>query len=490
MDEVYAWVEDQRTRNRDDFYSFLDQQRAIWTPRNVFNRCCAKWLADGNYTVWGDGYGDDYVDEYSFHNGCNGNCGREHPRVVLSFDAERKSTIATISHQLDPFQRYFQERMNEDTAWIRDRSLYELNGFLRENDTKLRAQGHFGSHLVSIENGALEASDSAQREEDERPAKRPKTTPVAADLLEKVMDIFLLEGRAQEFDLFSLYCMRQTSRLFRRIATQIATSRLKTANFHITPLVDGVEQYGDDKFDGYNSETWEINGDPAIEDGGLCRYKKCDEVLLGPLLDDDGEERLGTVTVVPTDPEKAEFKWSSPYLYVDVDEDDRGYKTDVDHYIGQVLRVYWRPDPVDGVQEKQRTDMYDTILPSLGIGVYRFYLGEAPKTGLNTVTRSGVTIEFEVLESSEQRERDEDEVQERDEDQVASEDDSVMYRTSYSGRARIIKLKVDFGVLVQQHALQLFRTVTREHQRIERERPLKAAEVAYVESIKAAAKSI
>lgn len=177
MDAVYAWVEDQRERNRNDFYRFLDQQRAKWTPRNVVSRCCVKWLADGKFTY------NEYADEYSFRNGCQGNCGREHPRVVLSFDAGRKTTIATLSHpELSPFQRYFQERMNEDTAWVYDRSSYDLDGFIRENQKELRTQQHFGAHLVTIAAGALEASDIAQRaQEEERPSKRAKTFTIATN---------------------------------------------------------------------------------------------------------------------------------------------------------------------------------------------------------------------------------------------------------------------------------------------------------------------
>lgn len=140
MDEVFAWVADQRDRNRSGFYRFLEQQRNRWMPNHVFNRCCVKWLVDGNYT-W-----DEFQDEYSFCNGCQGNCGREHPRIVLDFDVARKVTTATLSHpELAPFQRYFQECVNQETAWVRDRSSYELNGFIRENQTKLRTQQYFGS---------------------------------------------------------------------------------------------------------------------------------------------------------------------------------------------------------------------------------------------------------------------------------------------------------------------------------------------------------
>jgi len=127
---------------------------------------CVKWLADGNYTPneW------DYDPYGSFRDGCMGNCGREHPRLVLSFDAATKTTVATVTHpELLPFQNYFEERVNEETAWVRDRSSYDLNGFIRENLTNLRTQRHFGRHLVSVADGALEASDAAQREQGRAP---------------------------------------------------------------------------------------------------------------------------------------------------------------------------------------------------------------------------------------------------------------------------------------------------------------------------------
>lgn len=63
--------------------------------------------------------------------------------------------------------------MNQDeegTAWVRDRNSHELNGSVRENQTSLRR--HFGIHLVSLEDGALEASDGVQREQQEEKKQR------------------------------------------------------------------------------------------------------------------------------------------------------------------------------------------------------------------------------------------------------------------------------------------------------------------------------
>jgi hypothetical protein len=476
MDEVFAWVEDQRDRNRNDFYRFLEQQRNRWMPNHVFNRCCVKWLVDGNYT-W-----DEFQDEYSFRNGCQGNCGREHPRIVLDFDVTRKVTTATLSHpELAPFQRYFQERVNQETAWVRDRSSYELNGFIRENQTKLRTQQYFGSHLVTVANGALEASDAAQREqlEEARPAKRPKTSSATdVDVLEKAMTIVLRDkSLGEELDLFSLYCLRQTSRFFRSMAMEIATSRLKAAKFYIIPLTDGMEKSGD-MLDGFNDESWEITDDYGLS---AVQYHRCANVAFktsSPAEDSIEENRLGGASFVPSDMESAEFKWDSGYLYDNADEDD-SYKKPPESYCGQKLRVFWRPETVDGVEEKPRldTDMHDRPLPSLGVEIAKFEIGDAPKTGLNVRTsRTGVTVEFEVLESLEET------------GMGLDEDEPEEECTCYSGRARIVKLKVDFGALVRQHALQLFRNTRREHARIERERPLKASEVAHLQLIEAATK--
>lgn len=197
-----------------------------------------------------------------------------------------------------------------------------------------------------------------------------------------------------------------------------------------------------------------------------------------PAEDSIEENRLGGASFVPFDMVGAEFKWDSGYLYDNPDEDD-SYKKPPESYCGQKLRVFWRPETVDGVEEKPRldTDMHDRPLPSLGVEIAKFEIGDAPKTGVNVRTsRTGVTVEFEVLESLEET------------GMGLDEDEPEEECTCYSGRARIVKLKVDFGALVQQHALQLFRNTRREHARIERERPLKASEVAHLQLIEAATK--
>jgi hypothetical protein len=127
MYEIDAWVEDRRAANNAAFHQFLKEQKQIWTPPREMYKCCVKWLADGPLKE-DYGYGD--FDEYSFRNGCDGRCGRDHPKITLSFDAKRKVVLATLSHQLDPFCKIFLQRCAEETAWPQSAISYELDGFL------------------------------------------------------------------------------------------------------------------------------------------------------------------------------------------------------------------------------------------------------------------------------------------------------------------------------------------------------------------------
>lgn len=477
MDAVYAWVDDQKESNRNKFYRFLDEQRQKWLPRHVFNRCCVKWLADGPLSYEGE-----YDDPYSCRNGCRGDCGREHPTIELDFDTGRNITTATLTHpELAPFRQYFQQCIDNGTAWVRDRSSYDLNGFLRENQTKLRRQDNFGSHLVTIAAGALEASDAAQLQAlEEPPAKRPKTTGLEnTSLFEDTMNVVNLSGTFEEdLDLFSIYNLRETSKFFRRMAMQIATNRLKTAKFYIMPLINGMIQQDMERADPlqFDDATCSTDGYSYF-----LEYTQCENVLLQYDSQPESQEhhRLGEASFVPCDPNVAEFSWR----YEDRGDDEEGRE-----YSGQKLRVFWRPEPVDGVQERARTDL--TSLPSLGVEIGTFDLiSTSEEQGRNVRSHMGVTLEYDVLESSEDKIEESSGENEEDEDEEdVDENDEKETFTRYVGRIRIVKLKVDFGALARQHALQLLRKVAREQVEIQRERPLKASEVAYGDQIEAAIK--
>jgi hypothetical protein len=222
MDEVMAWAEDQRHDRRSRFDRFLAEQRKIWTPSRVFNRCCVKWIADGAPSPADC---DEFYDGHSFRNGCDGRrCNRNHPKITLSFDSERNVTLATMSHQLDPFCNYFSQRLEEETAWPQSATVYQLDRFLRPNLTKLRET--FTSHLISVSSEAIASSERAQSEmQEERDSKRPRIEqPVLVfDRLEQVLDIVLLHCLERGLDPISILCMSRTCRMFQKKARNIAS---------------------------------------------------------------------------------------------------------------------------------------------------------------------------------------------------------------------------------------------------------------------------
>lgn len=493
MDEVYAWVDEQREDNRARYFRFLAEQRAIWTPQSVFSRCCVKWLADGRESF--DEYGLD--DEYGFRNGCDGRCGRDHPIITLRFDKQQNCTTATLSHDFDIFR---QRILDDDRGWPVSATCYTMQGFLRENRTHL-ASGRFGAHLVVVAKGALEASDEAQelqRQRLERDASAAKVTKLTtAATLGSVLRALTNRGPAEVarvrlgdlIDLFGLFEMRRTSKDFRQAAETIASERLQSAKFTITPLVDGMEKHGEDLLDGFDSETDEIAGD--LECLQRWAYKKCDNIELAPCRSGGGSGAMSAMgsTRLPRGKYCAAagvepFTWSSNRLKNGHRDEAVRFeawdKFDED-YCGQKLVVRWHPGPQDGVQAGPRVGIYNQIKPTLGVQVVSFELGSDPHLGRHHKESGlgGISVTYEVtgcVLTKFARERDHDD---ESEDEEAGE-------VQHSGGARVVDLSVDFGCLVRLHAIQLQRSVKREHQRLQKTRPLTVFEKSYAKEIQSA----
>lgn len=83
--------------------------------------------------------------------GCNG-CNRDHPFITLRFDVTTKSTIAHLSHRLDPFVQFMNSLVAEEKAWPQSASEYQINGYLRPNLTLFRQHRGFGGHLITRSN--------------------------------------------------------------------------------------------------------------------------------------------------------------------------------------------------------------------------------------------------------------------------------------------------------------------------------------------------
>ena len=544
MDEVYAWVEDERAKNSQRFYRLLERGRRIWTPQSIFSRCCVKWLIDGGQRQDHYDQYDCFFDEYNPRNGCPGQhkCKREHPFIELTFDPESKSTIATLSHRLDPFISYFDTLVSQGKATKLPHSIYKLNGYLRPSLTALRTNTPFGNHLIKVAKGAMQTSDTAQAEEmevkqgaqkkprldeneckpaavhksnnasaksefsddeewteedfakiDESVARQQSATQISS-ILEKVMNIVMGERLQIDLqdDFMSLYSMRCVCKTFKTVATTIAIEKLKTLDLSVTPLVNGFEQYGEYKIDGYDEENWDAVWQIWGEPTEVVEYKKKDKVDL--LYQENEETGAG---FYPIDAAKSTFSWNSGSLDLDVDESDDDDHDEADHakyaYRGQLMRVYWHPSHADPIRPKSRVGYSRELKPSLGIMLSSFYLYNNPRN-LGSVSKSqgDVAIEYEVLECNTAKSEivdDTEDVSEYETDDEAEDGVRRVVKTAeYSGTVRISKVKLDFGVLVREHARKISKELSTKHQSILKERPLSRAEKEYSELVNIAAK--
>eukprot|EP00978_Attheya_sp_CCMP212_P023397 scaffold71588_cov47-Attheya_sp.AAC.3 len=396
---------------------------------------------------------------------------------------------------------------------------YELDGFLRENRTQIH-QALKQYHLIEVASGALVASDlaqSEQMEEETRAAKRARIEQHQA-ILDESESCTLEEVLSNELggylDFMSLYCMSRVCHKFHNGAKRIVSERLRTAKFSIIPLVDGMKQYGPDKLDGYDSLTFET-GD--IDDP-VWRYRMQAKV---DVEFDDEQNENGCFR--PCNRDTVHFFWNSGFLSVGsgnyYSDDDYQYNNSgqeyEEDYMGQILKLYWHPDPHDGVEVPRRFSVYGRQLPSLGIFLGSVCLYDTPDVGITRkrlLEDDSFYIEYEVLRSSrEEREIENEETQpdaysddeselevndasddESEHENDASDDKSELEvndasddesehenerQVQFSGEVHITKLKIHFGVLLSKVAEQQLRRLKSEHAKISESRPLRSAEV-------------
>ena len=507
--DVFAWADEQREEKRENFTRFLSSQRQIWTPNHIFNRCCVRGLADGIYSNDDAAYGEDFCDPYSFRGGCRDGhiCKYDHPTITLSFDEETKKTIATLSHRLDPFVEYFDGLVAAGSAKPQGNMAYELDGYIRHNNSALRNHNGFGSHLVEVDKASLETSDQAytaeqraKEEAKEREKKRPRLLGKADqqfELLEEALGI-VQEVRLQEdleVDPMSLYCMRSVCKLFKRIATDIGRSKANSLDISITPLVNGMWRRSkndtNDAIDGYDEETYdELCNDPFEANA----YTKKDIVTLDFR---EGGEGPG---YYPIDTSKSVFSWDSGKLLRDADEDDSD--SDIDGYAdyaynGQMMRVYWHPKKEDPIKAPPRMCAFPwgRPKPPLGIRLGAIYVKNKATIGRVVGKGRGIILEYDVLESSDEESPVDDNFSEEEdgggndmedgENKEKGEKRTWMIR--HQGKITIVKAQIDFGILVRKHARAIKFNVERKHSKVQEERPLTNVEKEYKKLVDLAA---
>jgi hypothetical protein len=374
---------------------------------------------------------------------------RVHPAVTLFFDGDKKMTVAILADQLGSLSLYFQRRVEQGTAYQRSPLYYELDGYVRENWTKVRRHkgSSFGSHFISIAIGSLTASDNAQR--DELTAERQSRMRRTLDdgLLEQALDIALLHRLKDDLDVISISFMSQPSEAFYRVAAKLAHQRLLDTTLILRPFVDGVSLSGYSNF---------VRGDAThlvscSESGRAVEYHQGEDILLS-------SSTFDSECFAPLPGTISEFSWECDELALANLHRVWG-DIPVRDYVGQKLVLYWKLDP-------SHPDFVDNKCSS-SVTLVALRLEAEPSTGVRTWPMTLSSITLDVLES-----------------RLAAIDDVTM---SFAGSVRISQVRLHFACLVRAAARGRLASLRTSHERIEESRPLLEHEIDYLQQVERAA---
>jgi len=499
-------------RNRQDssstYEDFLERQKEIWTPHELYEKCCPRFLAAGVSQRYQNG---EFV--------CFGGCRKVHPTITLYFDAAKTCTIATLSYRLDPFVKYLDHRVEEGSAVSKTPYYYELDGFLRENMHRMRHQQRlFGGHLVNVAIGALKESDEAHAKlleeahvqqlrrrhsqfclssshsvdaepDPDRASMESESSNYYQDLekLEMVLEICRLWGLGDHLDVLSIDCMSRTSRVFRQISIPMAEKRVQDCQFIVTPLVDGHYISGYSVFRRVNDNRQKVF---EREQGRLVEYAVCPSVLYRqnkkciaePSSDHSTREenmsgryfpeflsnvsfhRTNSTNDVENDT-SAGFSWACEELSfanLELECMDIGRQ----EYIGQKVMIQWRRNDVDIPTHRPRSDQ-NAHDDSRDTPVFRLSMGWAPqRVGIVDLTVPHFGLKLDIPRNT------------------VSQVDDVTF--CYQGNAKVLECKADFTFLVAAYARSLQPHLTRHHKQIEMNRPLLRHEQEFFEEVQRA----
>jgi hypothetical protein len=339
--------------NPKQYQQFISEQRDIWTPNDLFEKCCPLFLAGGDLNH------EARLKDATYS--CHGGCHKAHPTITLFYDADKSQTVAILSHRLDPFLKYLQSRLDEGTARCKTPYYYELNGFIRENFHSARQHQYlFGQHLVKVAMGALRESDQMQSRLLEENHRQQSHSRHSFEQLEKVLHICRMHRLSDDLDVLSIHCMQQTSQTFRRVATPMAQQRMMDCELVVTPQVDGVFVAGYSVFRRSNTTrltTMELEQGRMVEyaivsPSIVCRqpseqheqealvrqYMPCNDRYQGEVVvqceNGEGESKIG------------EFTWGCEELSFATLEREWG-DIGITEYTGQKIVVRWRRGMAD-----------------------------------------------------------------------------------------------------------------------------------------------
>ena len=378
------------------------------------------------------------------------------PLVTLYFDQDKCMTIAVLSRHIESLDVYFQCRVAQGLAVEVSPLYYELEGYVRENRARIQRQQGFSPGSIVVALGALEVSDEAQKKEltdDRNYLLRQRLSSTESrprdHMLEEVLEIARLHRLSNDLDALSVYFMRQTSRVLRKVATRIAEDHLQAIHLKLTPFVDGGLVSGYSRFVRDNSTSQLVR---ITESGSKVEYKKAPDIELVY----DGCSKSCSTTTATFVPNKCgpHFSWKCEELALA--NLHRWWGDIAIHdYVGQKLVLVWMHGP--GSADSVNFQDGQTNLAS-----YRMEAEISPGRRKWPSAHTEVTIDVTQSEN------------------VATDD----VTTVYAGRSSVEKVHVDYLSLVRPLARIMWEKTKWWYKQIEVDRPLLDYEIDYVNQIK------
>lgn len=425
---------DRRGCRSEELQDLEVRQRAVWTPPEIFEKCCSGWLQSGKK-------------DRTFHDrekkcfACTGGCNKFHPAITLFFDSERSLTVAIISHRLDPFVLYLEERVFEGTARRKTMLCYELDGFIRENLSRLKNQERFGYHLVEVAVGALNESDAAHRKVLERDLiQRRPAAPF--ERIEECMEICRLHRLGEDLDVLSIYMLGRTCKSLKRVANAMVKTRMEGTRLLVSPLADGCILAGYSVFRRRENMCTIVQK----EHGRFMEYSACDTIECASQAPGRFAPAIGSIS---------DFEWNCEEL--SFQNLERGWgDVGVREYLGQKLVVSWLCGAVDIAHNSEKANG-----ESISLASYR--LSSSQKRGTKKFEKRFFTFEVFVSRSG------------------CNEIDDVT--VSFSGRCSVVQIKIDFLCLLRAYARTFEPCLKAQYAKIQENRPLLEHEKAYLKEV-------
>ena len=363
--------------------------------------------------------------------------------VTLHFDEQAQCSVAVLSKPCPKgvCSVYFTCRVEQGTARRHSPLYYELDGFVREQFHQV--QRAVQPHTVHLAVGALESSDAAQvaylqAQRRQKRLERHRHSVIREDQFAQVLEICRLHRLQDDLDVLSLYCLVQTNRTCRQLASCILRYQRQHLDVRVTPYVDGANVSGYSRLTRRN----EANLVEHKESGRSVLYRQCRQLSLRKNTNGSADE---CDQYQPVDSAQS-FSWACEEIALahlhqwwgDIAERD---------YIGQKLIIKWH---------HSNTAEGPVLLDTLR-------LEAAPLPGTRVWQSRKTAVTLHVLQS-----------------ETHMVDNVTL---SYAGQARLVSVQVPWMTLVQAAAKLEWPRLSQAYVSLQQVRPLLPHELEYGELV-------